>query len=236
MEKSAIEVLDRLQSVGSEGELQKTIEWYLSKTDISTYAYIAFTPEDGPKGLNNHPQSWLDHYEDRGYLDVDPVISRARGEVLPFRWNDAPSAFNSREKTVMGEGREAGIVSGATIPVPGPGRSSGMFFISSHISNQRFQHLWQNLRHELHLVGLYAHSAFIEICNKDDSTPRRLTSREQECLLWTSRGKTAWEVSEVLKVSERTVVFHLQNAAKKLDCFSKHQAVVRAIMLGLINP
>lgn len=64
----------------------------------------------------------------------------------------------------------------------------------------------------------------------------RLTDREQQCLLWTAEGKTTWETSQILRVSERTVVFHLQNAAQKLNVVNRQQAVARAVSLGLIAP
>jgi DNA-binding CsgD family transcriptional regulator len=62
-----------------------------------------------------------------------------------------------------------------------------------------------------------------------------LTPRELEVLRWTMDGKTAWETGAVLNISERTTVQHLQNAMKKLQCVSKHQAVLKALRLGLIH-
>lgn len=64
----------------------------------------------------------------------------------------------------------------------------------------------------------------------------RLTNREYDCLLWTARGKTAWEVGQILGISEETTLFHLKNACRKLGVFSKHHACVRAIVQGLILP
>ena len=68
------------------------------------------------------------------------------------------------------------------------------------------------------------------------SQPERpaLRPRELEVLRWTLDGKTAWEVAAVLAITERTVVLHLQNAMQKLGCTSKHQAVLKALRLGLI--
>lgn len=62
----------------------------------------------------------------------------------------------------------------------------------------------------------------------------KLIPRELECVRWTMEGKTAWEVGHILSISERTAVRHLANATHKLDCVNKHQAVVKAIRLGLI--
>lgn len=67
--------------------------------------------------------------------------------------------------------------------------------------------------------------------------PRRmLTKKEEECLLWTVEGKSAWEVSQILKISEKTVEYHLKNIFDKLDVHSKHQATAKAVILGLVSP
>ena len=62
-----------------------------------------------------------------------------------------------------------------------------------------------------------------------------LTPRELETLRWTMEGKTAWEVAKVLGISERTAVLHANNAMHKLGCVNKHQAVLKALRLGLIR-
>ena len=63
----------------------------------------------------------------------------------------------------------------------------------------------------------------------------KLTPRELEALRWTMEGKTAWEVGTILGISERTAVLHLQNAMHKLEATNKHQAVLKALRLGLIH-
>ena len=62
-----------------------------------------------------------------------------------------------------------------------------------------------------------------------------LTPRELESLRWTMEGKTAWEVGSVLGISESTAVLHVNNAMHKLGCVNKHQAVLKALRLGLIR-
>ena len=62
-----------------------------------------------------------------------------------------------------------------------------------------------------------------------------LTPREVESLRWTMEGKTAWEVGNILGISERTAVLHVNNAMHKLGCINKHQAVLKALRLGLIR-
>lgn len=58
---------------------------------------------------------------------------------------------------------------------------------------------------------------------------QRLTPRESECLSWASQGKTAWEISVILAISQNTVTFHLVNAADKLNANNRTHAVAIAI-------
>ena len=61
------------------------------------------------------------------------------------------------------------------------------------------------------------------------------STREVEVLRWTMEGKTAWEVGKILNIAERTAVLHISNAMRKLECQSKHLAVLKALRLGLIH-
>lgn len=62
----------------------------------------------------------------------------------------------------------------------------------------------------------------------------KLTKRELDVLGWTAQGKTAWEVSVILGMSEKTVNFHLGNAMRKLEVTSKHQAVLKCVAAGIL--
>lgn len=61
-----------------------------------------------------------------------------------------------------------------------------------------------------------------------------LSTREIECLRWVSIGKTAWETSRIVAISQRTVEFHLSNAVRKLEAKNKVHAAVIAVRAGII--
>lgn len=65
--------------------------------------------------------------------------------------------------------------------------------------------------------------------------PGRLTDREVCVLSWTAAGKTSSEIGMILGISTRTVNFHITTALMKLDAVNKTQAVVKAVMLGLLK-
>ncbi len=71
---------------------------------------------------------------------------------------------------------------------------------------------------------------------QDQAQPAyQLTDREREVLMWAGRGKTSSEIAAILKLSERTVNFHCDQAMKRLDVTNRTQAVARAVAHGLIS-
>jgi DNA-binding response OmpR family regulator len=68
--------------------------------------------------------------------------------------------------------------------------------------------------------------------------PKRVDLREHEVetLTWAARGKTFWEISQILGISKRTVEFHLENARRKLGVATRTQALIKAATGQLIHP
>ena len=64
----------------------------------------------------------------------------------------------------------------------------------------------------------------------------KLNEREAEVLTWVSRGKTSAEIARKLRLSKRTVDFHIDNARSKLGAATRTEAVMKATVGGLINP
>ncbi len=62
-----------------------------------------------------------------------------------------------------------------------------------------------------------------------------LSNRETEVLNWLQHGKSSWDISVILEVSERTVNFHVSNILHKLGVVNRAQAVAAALRLGLID-
>jgi DNA-binding CsgD family transcriptional regulator len=68
----------------------------------------------------------------------------------------------------------------------------------------------------------------------DAAASTGLTPREIEVLTVISHGLTAQACGHALRISERTVSKHLQNAYAKLNCQDRLSAVLKARQLGLI--
>ena len=62
--------------------------------------------------------------------------------------------------------------------------------------------------------------------------PLRLTRREKECLRLAAHGMTVRDIGQLLKISERTCIFHLQNAAHKFGVDNLQAAIRQHIRLN----
>lgn len=61
-----------------------------------------------------------------------------------------------------------------------------------------------------------------------------ISDRERECLQWASQGKTSWETSQILGVTESTIIYHLRNATRKLNAANRVHAVAKALKASII--
>ena len=56
-----------------------------------------------------------------------------------------------------------------------------------------------------------------------------------QCLRWAAIGKTSWETSRILGLSESTVNFHLRNACERLGVRGRRAAVAKALQEKLLD-
>ncbi|MDC4223558.1 MAG: LuxR C-terminal-related transcriptional regulator, partial [Candidatus Manganitrophus sp.] len=86
-----------------------------------------------------------------------------------------------------------------------------------------------------HLVP-HLHVALMRTLSPPSTHNPDLSHREREVLDWMKEGKTSWEISHILQISERTVNFHVQNILSKLQASTRGHAIALALQQGLIGP
>jgi DNA-binding CsgD family transcriptional regulator len=73
--------------------------------------------------------------------------------------------------------------------------------------------------------------------SRKDDRPRqvRFTARESEILGWVAVGKSDWAIGQLLRISGKTVNFHVENAKRKFGVATRVQAVIAAMRTGIIR-
>lgn len=230
---------ERIDAATDLDELQRAMTRSVGELGFSHFTYLLVRRPDLPDAtyyFSTYPKTWTDHYEQRRYVKADPVMLDARSSMLPFQWrgDNIRRRANELQQRIFDEAGDFKISDGMTIPIHGPG---GEFAVISATPSGpgSFDQLFEARQYDMHLLALHCHAAVGRLLNPAGAKPVRLSPRESECLLWTARGKTAWEIGEILKLSQGTVAWHLNNAKTKLGVYGKSHAVVKAMMLGLIS-
>jgi DNA-binding CsgD family transcriptional regulator len=186
--------------------------------------------------VDNTPPAWKETFANRSNWRRDPVMQHCKRQSMPIIWNQQTYVREGlgdmwEEQARFGFG--AGIALALHLP-------DGRHFFMGVDRDQPVPADPGELTRvvaDLQLFAVYAQDAALRIlapASLDPNTPS-LTPRELETLRWTMEGKTAWEVGTVLGISERTAALHVNNATHKLGCVNKHQAVLKALRLGIIR-
>ncbi len=205
--------------------------------------HILYTRIEGPpvtaqncsiKGT--YPLEWLQHYFESDYLSIDPVVSRGLSDHQPFDWKDLPKDTRDvqqifEESIDFGFGRQ-----GLTIPIVNFLGELAILNVNVDESDQDWAARKHDLMRELQIISHYLHQSVTRnIQATKESNQFSLSENELESLKWAASGKSVWETSAIISLSERTVRFHLDQARRKLRCATKVQAVAKAVALRLIN-
>lgn len=183
-----------------------------------------------------YTSDWCKHYEHSDYVDTDPVVRLGLTGLLPIDWRSFDYSKPNIRK-IFGEAGEFGLGrQGLTIPIRGRGPEAALFSINSDLSDADWSDLKRQSMRDLQLLAHYFHQMVVRVEGGQISHYESLLSpREKECLQWAAAGKTIWETSEILNVSERAVRLYLDIARHKLECLNKTQAVGKAVALGIVS-
>jgi LuxR family transcriptional regulator len=182
--------------------------------------------------LNNYAPAWQERYAAAQYVRIDPTVAHALTSTQPLLWT---SDVFAAAGDLWEDARAHGLQVGWAQPVHDiKGVASLLTLARSHdaISPDEF-------RDKAQQVGWLAQAAHEVLSGMLAARPNgegsiRLTGREVDVLRWAADGKTASEAADILRISERTVIFHIDNALRKLGAANKTAGVLKAAMLRLI--
>lgn len=182
--------------------------------------------------FNNYPQAWKKIYAERGYIDIDPTVEHGRKSCLPMIWS--PKLHDTAPE-FWEEARAHGLLTGWAQSTRDDRGAAGMLTLARSV---KLIDPVEILADKARVAWLtqYAHvgMAALMLPKAVPESTIALTLREKEVLRWTAEGKTAYEIGQILAVSERTVNFHINNVVSKFDASNKTQAAVKAATLGML--
>lgn len=187
----------------------------------------------------SYPKEWMALYFKNNFQRIDPIMHTHFSHFKPQIWSKTYQKYPDIDPNFLSMAQDFGLIEGLTYGVMEPGNSIGSLF-SFAGSSQKLSR-----RHIafLELIVPHLHQALIRILKekkkrgilKESGIALPLSLREIEILNWLKLGKTNWETSVILNISERTVKFHVHNIMRKLNAVTRGHAVAKAIELGIIE-
>ena len=195
------------------------------------YFSIIRMPEKGETKLadvamaTNWPISYIRQYDELGLLENSPIIKALQKSAVPVVWSLEQNSLATKDQKT----RQAyALLAAHNI------RSSIYFNVHS-ASGTRGAVAFGGDRPpvnetEMSEMAFQSNIIFDKTCaltGLDNPDKPVLSKRERECIIWTSHGKTSYEIGVILGLSEHTINNYLANVCRKLG------AVNRAHLVGI---
>lgn len=180
----------------------------------------------------DYPEEWLSLYVDDRLIDHDPIARRHFERYQPQIWSETLSeAQNGDAIRFIDQASAFGLSQGITVGLP------ALRSLEASLFSFQGDDLASDPRHLVILQYLtpFLHHSLSSIGESGDSADSDLSKREKEILRWILAGKINWEIAVILRISERTVKFHIQRAMLKLGAASRSHLLAIALKRGMIE-
>jgi len=181
-----------------------------------------------------YSDQWVKHCVSRE--PIGPARLASLALVLPsaLDWSEMPDTPDTQKLLSLAQAENCGrqVLSIPLRPLVG---ETALLFVGADMPAEDWKAQKANILREFQVLANYFHQHILRIYGHDAESQIIVSARELDCLKWVAAGKTAWEASVILGISERTVRFHLNAAREKLNCLTTTQAVAKAVSQQLIE-
>ncbi|RYE60203.1 MAG: hypothetical protein EOO82_03480 [Oxalobacteraceae bacterium] len=234
--QSVLDAIDAFKQAGSQDVLGNRIAKSMAGFGYEHYCFMspsgvqakAFTEK---VMLQNWPKGWFQQYVQSNFHPKDPVASFCRSQVRPFPWSSVPIPDTDpmAQEIMAVSSEDYRMRHGYCVPIYGlHGHEATISLAGREIDDDKAA------ASAVEMISIYAFSSLAQL--KSVSRRKALTPREREIVSWTAYGKTSWDISVILSISEDTVNKTMTSAMRKLNAHTRAQAVAESIRLGEIVP
>jgi LuxR family quorum-sensing system transcriptional regulator CciR len=238
------EMLDRVQEfvrdvrgLENEAELTEAISEVTADLGFRYFAlthHVDVRRSSSAIRLHNYPAGWAEWFDEQSLGSVDPVHRASNLTSVGFVWSRLSEmiTLTVRDRAVLEAARREGIGDGFTVPAHVPGEAHG----SCSFACATGEHFSEQHLALLQLVGAFAFEAARRMRRmREPNSVVRLTDRQTECVIWAARGKSDWEISQILGISHETVIQHLKQARERYDVGKRTLLAIHALFDGTIG-
>ena len=228
-----LEFVTALQAVNTCTEVMDLFGRQLAEVGFKSYIMLTIDKREMTRRIiaNGWHPEWTAIYTEENLAGTDPVRRELMQGTKPFFWSEVPynAEQEPRAKLVMDLAAELRMKEGFGLPI-----ADGNIAAAISAAGEK-PDLGHGVKAALHVMSLFTYNRFRALIKPPSPSAQTvLTEREREALRWVSFGKTDCDISDILKVSERTVRAHVLSAVHKLKAANRTAAVAVALSNGVL--
>lgn len=231
------DLIHKLNECNSEIELYSICQTFIQQCGYDYFSVFKH-PEEYHYNLydvmlvSNWPVSLVKCYDDYELLKDSSFATQEKRNSKPTLWT-TKEMYNAQDVQKEQTGKSLFINSqmsrGAGFSVDNKNDVHGFVLLTND----------KDLKNESEFEQMQVFSSALfdktlEIHSQIEKTKSKLSKREHECLLWTSEGKTSYEIGMILGLSENTINNYLVTVGRKLGAVNRPHMVGIALRKGYI--
>lgn len=188
------------------------------------------------------PREWVLIYGQRGYIEVDPRLTKTYNRNVPYVWDAAEFRDDPLCAAFLRDAERFGVCSGVAISFRDPDHGRVVVALNSSITpvdDARKAFIAARLG-DIVLLAMSFHDFFMaHLIDCEPSLMVRvapLSPRESQCLEMAANGMTSVDIAMKLGIKPRTANFHFGKIVTKLGVLNRKEAIAMGIARGLIRP
>lgn len=228
-------ILEDLDATTAHDGLQLIAEQLRDAFNVDHIVYHWVDSAGEQYGCGTYSDEWVEHYIERKYLRVDPVIVGCFQRFHPVDWKRLDWSGKAA-KQFLTDALAHGVGNqGYSIPIRGPIGQFALFTANHNCDDEVWEAFTTKHGRDLMLIGHFFNRKALQFEPGRQPDPHRaLSPREVDAMTLLAKGRNRAQVADVLSISEHTLRVYIESARFKLGALNTTHAIALAMSRGLI--
>lgn len=200
------------------------------------YRSPVFNHESRFVTLTSYPERVHRGYEEKGFIECDPILCRTADTLRPICWHDVDWNATEERQALRRLYLESNLMFGISIPVCGPNNRFAVFTLAGRrcpVPDRHIPALVDQVRTLAHLV--FDHLIELPELRQSNWEVSRLTERETEFLRLSALGHPLKKIHELMNIKQSTATYFTNKIVAKLGAKRLRMAIIQAQLNGMID-
>ncbi|MCZ4281684.1 autoinducer binding domain-containing protein [Kiloniella laminariae] len=213
-------------------DLCRALESFLGKLGFNLYAFgnlygdkKSLMEDHGPAIAMNLPEKWIQHYFEREYFDIDPVILATPYVQRYLKWDN----LRQYQPDFFAEAEHYGLKNGIAIPL----RTFDGCYVLSIMSSEVFD-IGESLINVLEIAAGHFFRCYLSV-RKIRHVPVNFSDKQIQAIQLSMLGKRNAEIGTIIGRSTSGVEWMLKDARQQLGCKNLPELISRSVQKGIVT-